>query len=209
MPLAAGVALVAAGLLGLHLSGSGASTVATIQPTRAELRATGLKAPRLFAPYKALAVYTYRAPDFKRTSGGAFGIFSDVLVVLGTRQGAMVAVSEAMGPPGGPGVISTSETGWQTVLPPAPRPVKPETLARLPVAERGAITQWAASAATSLRQLTIWPFPSGALAVTTTDGGQSAAAVFQGGKEAKPLWTLSAPALQGGSTTRVVLKPRR
>ena len=58
-PLLAGVALIAAGLLGLRMLSAGSPPAfPTVQPSTAELHAVGLKSTRLFRPYRTLAVHT-------------------------------------------------------------------------------------------------------------------------------------------------------
>ncbi len=205
MPIAAGVALVAAGLLGMHVLGPRTVTANTLQPSRAQLRNMGLKSARLFQPYQIQNVYTLRAPNFKRQGTGVSGTWSQILVVLGTRRGGILAVNEAAGPLFGD-ESGFQETGWATVLPPASRPVLPERLAQLPSPEHRAVLGWARERGLQAARLTIWPFPV-ALLVVATEHGQSMAATFSpsGVKPTYVLGTPGAPVFQGKSIT-VVLK---
>ncbi len=208
MPLGAGVALIAAGLLGMHASRPVTVTMNTVQPSRAELRAIGRKSAVLFPPYRVLGVYTMRAPNFTRQGGGFGGMLSQVLVVLGGPKGAVLAVSEAAGPVFGnrPGV---QETGWQTVLPPAEHPVESAPLAQLPPAEQLAISDWQDARGLQAAQLTIWPFPGEPL-VVATEQGQSIAAAFPASADSATyvLGGPNAPALEGSSTRVIRLRKR-
>ncbi len=208
VPLGAGVALIAAGVLGMHASRPLNVNMNTVQPSRAQLRAIALRSAILFPPYRVLGVYTMRAPNFTRRGGGYSGMLSQVLVVLGGAKGAVLAVSEAAGPVFGnaPGV---QETGWQTVLPPAPRPVQAARLAQLPLAEQLAITDWQNARGLKAARLTIWPFPGEPL-VVASEQGQSIAAAFPApaGSATYVLGGPNAPALEGSSTRVFRLRKR-
>ena len=136
--LASGLVLIGAGLLGLHLSQPGGPpAMGIVQPPASYLRSEGMRSARLFPGLKVLAVYTYRAPDLKRQTGGVSGIFSQVLAILGNPSGAVLAVKEYVGPPSDPTMeVAQLGQGWSTALPPSAYPVHPERLREL----RGAVT---------------------------------------------------------------------
>ncbi len=200
--LLAGVALIGAGLLGLRtLNASATSTFQTVQPSPAELHAIGLKSARLFRPYRTLAVYTWRAPDFKRYRNGSSGTFSQVLAILGTAKGAVLAVVE----PVGPSPQAPNEAGWQTVLAPARNPVQPRTQRQLGRWQAHEVSAWLESAGLVRPKVSAWPFPGNLLVVVTEDG-QSAAMVFPASSSSTN-YIMGPRQLQGWASATVFLKP--
>jgi len=174
--IAVGLGLMAAGVLGEHFAGGHSITVATVQPSHAYLRSLGAHSTRLFPSYRPLAIYTYRAPDWRAVRGVVSGgLLSQVLVVLGNRRGAAVAVTEWIGPPGGPGLIATGETGWTTALPPAPKLEPPMALGSAPAALRQDIGTWLTDKGLRGSQVTLWTFGAQLLAVAQSHGQSSAA----------------------------------
>ena len=202
-PLLAGVALIAAGLLGLRMLSAGSPPAfPTVQPSMTELHALGLKSTRLFRPYRTLAIYTWRAPDFKRDGNGFSGTFSQVLVILGRARGGVVAIEESAGTT--PSPQAPDETGWQTALPPARNPVQPTTRRQLGRWQAYEVTTWLKATGLRKPKVALWPF-SGVLLVVATEYGQSTARTFPA--SGPSTYIMGPQQLQGSASTTVFLKP--
>lgn len=203
-PFLAGVALIAAGLLGLRMLGASSTpALATVQPSTADLRSFALKSQRVFRPYRTLGVYTYRAPNFKSEGGGVSGTLSQVLVILGTAKGGVLAVEELAGPLSA-NLTGSNEQGWQTALPPSPTPVRPISLKGLSPTQAFEVSAWLK--ATGLRQphVALWSFPGDLLAVATEDGQSTARAFPASGLST---YIMGPQHLEGSESTKVFLKP--
>lgn len=206
-PIGIGLVLIAVGWLYLHFSQTAAPpAMGTIQPPVSYLRSEGMRSARLFPGFKVLAVYIHRAPDYKRQKGGVSGTDSQVLAILGDRRGAVLAVTEAAGPPLDPGMdIANVVQGWSTVLPPSEHPVQRERLLALPRLEAFEVRVWLREAGLSRQSPVVWPFSGGAIVVVTKEG-QSYARLFQSGGSTTVLGTVW-HRFSGTSSTMIYLRP--
>ena len=186
VPLAIGLALAAAGMLGLRLSAGSPPLMNIVQPPASYLRNAGLRSAHLFPGMRALAVYTFRAPNFTREDNGASGTDSQVLTILGSSQGAVLAISEAAGPQLFASAQDVNEMGWTTVLPPSAHPVARSRVAALPSAESIEVSAWLQDQKLGRARIAVWPFPDDVLVVATA-GDQSTARLFPSAGPSVPL----------------------